>query len=104
MQQLLSPDTRANDPERFWNLTRDDRDEKRACRFDDMRKRDGPDAALDRLQLLRDRFGRGDDLEQQFISRFFHVMLSPKGAGSSIFGRRTCLQWRWFVRDKLSQF
>src|SRR4029077_21052055 len=61
MQQLLAADARTDDPERFWNLSGDDGDEKGASRFENMGESNRPFAAPNRFQSLRDRFGVRDD-------------------------------------------
>ena len=62
----------------------ENRDEKRARRFDDMRKGHRTHAFTQRLQLARDRLRVGDDFQKFGARRFFHAMLSPKGERSSI--------------------
>ena len=61
MEQFLGAHTRTDDPKRLWNLTCENRDQKRARRFNDMRKGHRTHAFAQRLQLARDRLRVGDD-------------------------------------------
>ena len=61
MKQFLGAHTRTDDPKRLRNFTCENRDQKRARRFNDMRKGHRTHAFAQRLQLARDRLRVGDD-------------------------------------------